>query len=285
MAIAASLFWAPPAQADELVHIATFEWPTDIIIGLSGLEVSADGAKFYAIGDKGWYISGLFERDGDQIVGITVEKHLPILGNNGLPVSARRVNDWSDAEGLAIASDGTHWISFERWAHVSRYAAPELTGQSIEDHPSFSIFRNNRQLEALAIDQANNLYTFPEQPLNDGFPIFRLDQESWSISGYIPESNGFSIVGADFDSDGQLYLLERKLVLGWWWQNQIRRLDVNSPDTIETLWTGRRGEFYNLEGIALWRDGAGQRITLVSDDNANPDETTQFVEFRIETQQ
>jgi len=279
--LAASL-WCLAAQADRLTHIGTFEWPTEAVVGLSGLEVSDDGLTFYAIGDRGWYLSGEFERNGEQIVGLRLQKYLPILGNDGLPVSARRVGDWSDAEGLAIAPDGTYWISFERWAHVSRYDEPELTGHWIKDHPSFSSYKDNRQLEALAIHPNGILYAFPEQPLSDGFPIYRLDGTTWSISGYIQKRNGFSIVGADFDSDGQLYLLERKLVLGLWWQNRVRRLRVDSPESYEILWTGDRGEYNNLEGIAVWRDEVGHRITMVSDNNADPQEITQFVEFRLD---
>jgi hypothetical protein len=282
LSLLAAFLWCSAAQADTLSHVGTFEWPTEAIVGLSGLEVSEDGLKFFAVGDKGWYIAGEFDRSGDRIVGLRIEKYLPILGNDGLPVSARRIGDWSDAEGLAIAPDGTHWISFERWAHVSRYDAPELAGQWIKDHPSFSDYRDNRQLEALAIHPNGTLYTFPERPLNGAFPIYRLDAEAWSVSGEIPERDGFSIVGADFDSDGQLYLLERKLVLGLWWQNRVRRLQVESPSSYEILWTGDRGEYYNLEGIAVWRDEIGGRITMVSDNNADPQETTQFVEFRLE---
>jgi hypothetical protein len=282
LTILASFFSCLGAQADTLTHIGTFEWPTEAVVGLSGLEVSEDGLTFYAIGDRGWYLSGEFERDGDQIVGILLQKFLPILGNDGLPVAARRVGDWSDAEGLAIAPDGTHWISFERWAHVSRYDGPELKGQWIKDHPSFYNYRDNRQLEALALHPNGTLYAFPERPLSNGFPIYRLDSATWSVSGKISERDGFSIVGADFDSDGKLYLLERKLVLGLWWQNRVRRLQVESPSSYEILWTGDRGEYYNLEGIAVWRDGFGLRITMVSDNNADPQEITQFVEFRLD---
>lgn len=285
LAVLASALWTCAAQADTLRHIGTFEWPTEVIVGLSGLEVSEDGLAFSAIGDRGWYLSGNFDRDGAQIVGLDIQKHLPILGNNGLPVSARRTGDWADAEGLAIAPDGTHWISFERWAHVSRFEAPELTGQWIKDHPTFSDYRDNRQLEALAIHPDGTLYTFPERPLDDGFPIYQLDDGAWSIAGVIPEQDRFSIVGADFDDAGQLYLLERKLIFGLWWQSRVRRLQIDAPSSIEVLWTSGRGEYFNLEGIAVWQDAQGPRITIVSDNNSDPNEVTQFVEFRVEKTQ
>lgn len=280
-ALIATWLWCWAAPADTLVPIGTFEWPSEAVVGLSGLEVSEDGLKFFAVSDRGWYLSGEFERNGDQITGVELQKYLPILDFDGLPVAARRVGDLSDAEGLAIASNGTLWISFERWAHVSRYSAPELPGQWIEDHPSFSDYRDNRQLEALAIHPDGTLFTFPERPLREGFPIYRLDAETWTIDGHIPEKNRFSLVGADFDEVGRLYLLERKLVLGLWWQNRVRRLSVSAPSSAEVLWTGGLGEFNNLEGIAVWQDDAGPRITMVSDNNGDQREVTQFVEFRL----
>ncbi len=281
LTLATTVFWSWPAWSDTLNHIATFEWHSDAVTGLSGLEVSEEGSRFSVISDRGWYIAGTFDREGDAISGITITKHLPILGNDGLPVAARPIGDWSDSEGLAIGPDGTHWISFERWARVSRFATAGSTGQWIKDHPSFSEFSENRQLEALALHPDGTLYTFPERPLKNGFPIYALKDGRWGISGHLKEQGGFSIVGADFAPDGTLYLLERKLVLGLWWQNQIRRLDVNAPDRAEILWTGKRGQYHNLEGIAVWHDPVGLRITMVSDDNGNREEVTQLVEYRV----
>lgn len=267
--------------AIELSHIGTYEWASKSFTGLSGIEITREGAGFIAISDRGWFLRGAFERDGAQIIGITLQELLPILDFNGLPVTARRVGDMSDAEGLALAPDGSYWISFERWAHVSYFTDPTRPAGFIQDHPSFSKFRDNRQLEALALDPEGQLYTFPEQPLKKGFPIYRLDDETWVIDGYLQQRNGFALVGADFDETGQLYLLERKLVLGLWWQNRIRRLWLDHPESEEILWTGGRGEYNNLEGISVWRDEIGPRLTLISDNNGMKGEPTQLVEYRL----
>ena len=268
-------------HADSLTHISTFEWPNDTIVGLSGLEISEDGETFVAVGDQGWFINGRLVRTGGQVSGLEDLQYHPILGLNGLPVAARRLPDHSDSEGLAIAPDGQIWVSFERWARVSSFTDFDSTARWTQDHPSFSDYRENRQLEALALQPDGTLYTFPEKPLRDGFPIYQLKDGFWEISDYIEQQNGFSIVGADFDANGDLYLLERKLVLGLWWQNRVRRMRVSAPDEIEILWTGSRGAFFNLEGIAVWRDEVGLRLTVVSDNNADVSEPTQFVEFRL----
>lgn len=268
------------AAADQLELIGLYEWNTESIVGISGLEVSDDGASFVAVGDQGWWLSGRFERQGTQIIGIADVDIQPIIGQDGMPVSARRLADWSDAEGLAIAPDGKAWVSFERWAHVWRFDRVHGTAQWIKDHPTFYDHAENWQLEATAIAPDGTIYVFSEKPLLDGFPIYRLGRDDlFTIEGYLPEDDVFGIVGADFADDGALYLLERKLIVGLWWQNRIRRVRLDgSEDTI--LWTGTRGEFGNLEGISLWRDEQGLRLTLVSDNNSNRN-PTQFVEFRL----
>jgi hypothetical protein len=279
--VAIILGFASPLAADELEPLGSFEWDTELIVGLSGLEVSDDGTSFTAIGDRGFWLAGQFERKDGLISGIRIDDLRAILGNNGYPVAARQVGDWLDAEGLAIADDGTAWISFERWAHVSIYR-DGLTGSGawIEDHPTFYDHADNWQLEALAISPNGTLYAFSEKPLSEGFPIYRLDGGTWTIDGFLPEQDVFSIVGADFDTNGDLYLLERKLVVGLWWQNRIRRVRLDGSRD-EILWTGERGEYLNLEGIALWRDDIGLRMTLVADDNGDLDDPSQFVEFRL----
>lgn len=275
------LLWSTAAQADRLKHISTFEWPSDSFIGLSGLELSTDGESFQTISDRGWYLSGRLIRKDGVITDVDIVEHLPILGADGLPVAARRIGDWSDAEGLAIAPDGTTWISFERWARVARYDSMRQAAGFIKDHPKFYDYADNRQLEALALHPNGALYTFPEEPDSKGFDAFKLDSNRWEMGEHIASHGGFLIVGADFAPDGMLYLLERKHYFGMWWQSRVRRLRVEAPQDDEILWTSGRGDYNNLEGIAFWQDEFGPRLSLVSDNNGKRGEATQIIEFRV----
>ncbi|MEO1536811.1 MAG: esterase-like activity of phytase family protein [Pseudomonadota bacterium] len=280
LALIAALWpWLGWAEGVELVGV--FELETESIRGVSGLEVSADGSAYVAVTDNGWWLQGQLERRGELLTGVSLDRIEPIIGQDGYPVSARRVADTSDAEGLAIASDGTAWVSFERWAHVWRFDQVFETAQWIKDHPTFRDHADNWQLEAMAIDPDGNVFVFSEKPLPEGFPIYRLGAgDRWVIDGYLPEQDVFAIVGADFADDGALYLLERKLVVGLWWQNRIRRVRLDGSEDV-IVWTGERGEYENLEGISIWQDARGQRLTLVSDNNGEAGTPTQFVEFRL----
>ncbi len=266
---------------EELTLLGRFAWETDSVIGVSGIEITKDGAEFIAVADQGWWLQGKFQRQGDKIIDVEIARLESIIGQDGLPVSARRVGDWSDAEGLALGPDGQAWVSFERWAHVWRFDRPFSRANWIKDHPTFYDHSENWQLEAAAIDPDGQLYTFSEKPLIEGFPIYRLGPENlWVIDGYLPERDVFAIVGADFAPDGTLYVLERKLVVGIWWQSRIRRVRLDGS-VDETIWTSERGAFDNLEGISVWDDGIGLRMTLVSDNNGSQSTPTEFVEFRL----
>ena len=276
-----SMLWPAFGSAEALEPVGIFEIETESIKGVSGLEVSDDGSSYIAVSDRGWWITGRFERRGGNIMRATLDRIEPIIGQDGFPVAARRVGDWSDAEGLAIAPDGTAWVSFERWAHVWRFDQVFGTAEWIKDHPTFYDHADNWQLEAVAIAPDGTVYVFSEKPLIDGFPVYRLNEENrWVIDGYLPEQDVFAIVGADFDADGVLYLLERKLVVGLWWQNRIRRVRLDGTEDV-ILWTGERGEYENLEGISVWEGADGLRLTLVSDNNDDYNTPTQFVEFRL----
>lgn len=273
--------WPVFASAETLEPIGVFELETESVQGVSALEVSEDGNAYVAISDRGWWVTGRFERRGGIMTGASIDRIEPIIGQDGFPVTARRVGDWADSEGLAIAPDGTAWVSFERWAHVWRFDEEFGEAQWIKDHPTFRDHADNWQLEAAAVAPDGTVYVFSEKPLLDGFPIYRLGNDDlWVIDGYLPEQDVFAIVGADFAEDGSLYLLERKLVVGLWWQNRIRRVRLDGTEDV-ILWTGQRGEYENLEGISVWEDEKGLRLTLVSDNNGEADTPTQFVEFRL----
>lgn len=252
----------------------------DHVVGVSGIEITDDGAGFIAVSDAGWFLTGQLERDAGVLTGGAVTSVAPIIGQNGFPVRARRIGDWSDAEGLALLTDGTMYVSFERWARVSRYDARDGAGQWIKDHDDFRTFEDNRQLEAVANDAEGRIYTLPETPGPKGFPLYRLEADGWVNIAFIPASDAYAAVGADFGPDGPLYILERKLVFASWWRSRLRRLN---PETwaSETLWETAPNEMGNLEGLSIWQAEDGLRATMVSDNNARPGVPTEIVELRL----
>lgn len=278
-AVALALLLSGVAEATEVTD--HFEWTDPLSNGVSGWEVSAGGSRFIAVTDGGWFLSGEIARTEGKISGVALRAADAIQDHNGFPAAGRRVNDWGDAEGLAQTTDGSLIVGFERWMHVGQFDDTSSVQTVLVGLPDFADYAENRQIEAVAVHANGDIFAWPERPLiGDQFDVFRHDGTRWHISGNITELDGFSIVGADFAANGDLYILERKLVLTQWWQNRIRRVRKLNWAAPEVIWTGGLGDFYNLEGVAVI-EGAPLRLLLVGDNNKRPNTPTDIVEITL----
>ncbi len=282
--------WAGLAETrGKAVFVGAWRWslPDDGFGGFSGLEVSADGRDFVTVSDAGVIVQGQFQRaapDG-PITGVTSGPLVALRDTRGKPTEGV----WDDAEGLAVSPEGDIFVSFEGYHRVWHYTEPGGDAHKMPSHPDFKDFQNNSSLETLAIDAAGDLYTLPERSgvLTRPFPVYRLRDGKWTKIAAIPRRGPFLTVGGDFGPDGLFYLLERYFNGVWGFETRIRRmrLDDAGISQEETLLETPSGQHDNLEGIAVWRDTAGDiRITMISDDNFRAFQRTEFVEYRIETQ-
>ena len=251
--------------------------------GLSGLELAADGSHFTALSDRGSLVTGQILRKGGEIAGVTGLRLLPLKNTEGGPL--KRFH--SDAEGLAIRGDGRIYVSFEGYHRVWTYRGPDSEAAWLPRHVDFEAMQANSSLEALAIGPDGALYTLPERSGRKDwpFPVYRYRGGSWTRAFTLPRRGNFLPVGADFGPDGKLYLLERDFrgLLGF--RSRVRRFEV-TPRGLgaeQTLLTTHAGRHDNLEGLSVWRDGEGAiRLTMVSDDNFNRLQRTEFVEYRLD---
>lgn len=266
--------------------------------GWSGLEVASDGLGFTALTDKGDYLTGRFQRDGNGvIIGVDAGKVTPLKSNSDTPLAGVR----SDSEDLAFSPDGSFYVSFEGVARVLHYATIGGRAENLPTPPQFAAFPRNASLEALAVDAKGVLYTVPEelagskrmrlltgQPGNSGgpdFPVWRFAKGKWTQPYDLPRRGSFLPVSADFGPDGRLYVLERDFhgIAGF--SSRVRSFKVGAKAlTAERLiLQSPNGLHDNLEGLSVWRDSGGAiRLTMVSDNNFLPFQRTEFVEYRLE---
>jgi len=270
------------ATAQTAQYVSSYTWAISDkdFGGFSGIEVSGDGMTFTTIGDHGAIVTGGFERDGAQISGvISTIKELKNTKGNALT----RVE--SDAEGLAIRADGRIFISFERFHRIWAYDDPASEAAWIQRHAYFKHLKYNDGLEALAIDPDGTLYALPETSGGGAITIYRFGGDVWDAPYQIPQMGAFRAVGADFGPDGKLYVLERALNSVFGFQAQVRRFDIKG-DRIgkgELILQTASGTHDNLEGLSVWRDNKGDiRLTMISDDNFNILQHTEFVEYRLQ---
>lgn len=268
-----------PAQ-----YIGSYTWhnTADWFGGFSGLELSDDGLEMTVINDRSTILTAKIIRDGDQITAITPGPEHHLKSSLGKPLSGAI----QDSEGLAIAPDGTIYISFEFIHRVARYDRPTGAAIPLQRPSSFRTLQDeNGSLEALAIDSNGWLYTLPEDwaDASGQFPVFRWNGKKWSQPFSLPARGKFLPVGADFGPDGRFYLLERAYsVLGF--RTRLRRWDITRTSAIneETLLQTGSGLHDNLEGLSVWRDDAGRlRLTMIADDNFLFFQRTELVEYAL----
>ncbi len=274
----AALWLALPARS-EAVLIGSHHWTLDDprFGGFSAIEVSDDGASFVALSDRAVFASGQFTRTDGRITGITAGPIVTMTGPGGRAL----IRAESDSEGLAIAPDGTIFVSFE-WMHgIRRFAAIDAPGSELMTTPAFDGMQTNASLEALAIGSDGALYTIPERSgvATLPFPVYRLQNGLWDQPFDIPRRGAFLVVGADIGPDGRLYVLERDF-LGIGFRSRVRRFDLTGGDEAMVLETRLR-QHDNLEGISIWQDDQGLRMTLISDDNYRAFQRTEIVEYRL----
>jgi hypothetical protein len=251
--------------------------------GFSGIEMDDDGSGFMALSDRGTLWRGQIKRDHlGRIIDIDATLVSALKTSRGVDV----IGETGDSEGLAIAPDGTIYVSFEGIARVARFTAPDAAADRIARPDAFKRMQENSSLETLAIDEDGALYTLPERSgaLHLPFPVWRYKNGAWTQPFSIPRDGNWLPVGADFGPDGNLYLLQRDFRGYLGFRSRITRYSI-SGDQISAgeriLETGA-GRYDNFEGISVWRDETGSiRLTLISDNNFTFYLRSGIAEFRL----
>ena len=272
---------AGPLPAHGFLQAVDFHGTGPKFGGFSALHLSADGMAFVALSDEGIFVTGVFARDeAGRITGFTTGPVTGLLRVDGKPLPHYQ----SDSEGLAIAADGTVFISFESPARVWRFAQLGAVPVALPAHPDFAKLQDNRELEALAMEADGTLYTIPEVPPAPdlSFPVYRFRGGVWDRPFTIPRRGGFLVSDAAIGPDGRLYVLEREFFGPGGFATRVRRFDLSKQLTHETVVLQTEvGAHDNLEGLAIWRDAKGLRATMVSDDNFTSLLRSETVEYRL----
>ncbi|WEF24652.1 esterase-like activity of phytase family protein [Paracoccus sp. S3-43] len=273
-----------PAPAASLDYVGTFVWrdDNDSFGGFSGIEISPDGTAFHALTDRAHLYWGSIDRDSQGLIrAMNIAGRVHLKDSKGVPLPPGYTGD---SEGLAIGEDDAIWVSFEGLDRVARYDHPDARATAFDPPPKGPGMRNNSGLEALAI-RDGIIHAVPERSGAESrpFPILTFRDGAWRQAGEIRRDPRWLAVGADFGPDGWFYLLERDFqgILGF--ASRVRRMQLtdDGPVNEEILLTTRPLQYDNLEGLAVWHDGQGIRLTMISDDNFLFVQRTELVEYRL----
>jgi hypothetical protein len=267
--------------------LSAFRWvmADDRFGGFSGIEMAEDGQSFLALMDRGGWTRGTITRNAEGVITSIDARPIRLLrGRFEAPLDSGR----NDSEGLAVAPDGTIYVSFENVARVLQYDAIDGPARNLLTPREFGRLQTNSALEALAVGPDGTLYTLPERSgeMDKPFPVWRYRDGTWDQPFGLRRDGGYLAVGADIGPDGRFYLLEREFhgILGF--SSRVRSFALSETglsDERTELQSGI-GQHDNLEGISVWQDATGAiRLTMIADDNFNIFQRTEIVEYRIAT--
>lgn len=280
----AAVLAAPAPLPQKAEEVGTFVWevPRPRFGGLSAIDLAGDGLRFVVVSDSAAFFSGRLTRGPrGEVTAATVGPPVFPVSHHGTPLE-----DWmDDAEGVALAPGGGFYVSYESHDRIVRYRRGGR--EWVEEYwpPVFKTFTINKGIEALAIDAKGRLLAIPEVPPGGGdTPVYRIRGQEADLAFTLRRDRNWAPTGADFGPDGRLYLLERDFwpLLGF--SSRVRRITLagDRVSADEVIWQTDPGHHDNLEGLAAWQDGAGTiRLTLVSDDNFLPIQTTELVDLRV----
>ena len=259
--------------------------------GISGFVVSADGSRFRAVTDIGYWLTGTLGHDTGQLVAVGDVAIAPLRDPEGNSVAGSKRR--GDAEALAVMPDGSVLVAFERVHRIWRYrldpaddaarAEPVIMPEALERA------RDNGGLEALAVLPSGTVLAVTEATLTvDGYIAgwrgTGADAEPLRLARIAP----FDLTDLAVLPSGDLLTLERRYSPIGGVGFQLRRIPAatlagGGPLEGDIVYRSRAGDTAdNMEALAVRQTADGEiAVYVVSDDNFNPLQRTLVMMFAL----
>ncbi|BEQ16841.1 esterase-like activity of phytase family protein [Desulfoferula mesophila] len=256
--------------------------------GLSGLWVSPDLGRLWAVSDQGWWLrADLRSNSAGAPLGLEAARLGPLLDPRGQVLQGKRNRD---AEGLA-ARGGGFLVSFERNHRLWFYPPPlGLAGrpEPLSLPPWLTASPKNSGVEAVSVLADGRILLLAEDSGRQGRTTGALgDGQGWQKISYRLHADFKPTALAPLPGGGCLVLeraynpvLGARARLGWLPPEGLRSgaelVPVLLADLAPPLATD------NFEGLAVVPEPAGGlRVYLLSDDNYFPLQRTLLLAFRL----
>lgn len=243
--------------------------------GLSALVKTQDG--YLSVSDRGMLFSfkgGQFERA--QVTALREA--------NGKRLKGKKRKD---SEGLALARDGSIYVSFERDHRVVHYGRDGTVRENILSlEKEKQALASNHGIEALEILQDGTLLLMGEGISSHSSTAVWLVKDGQQKRFDLPLKDGFKLTDvARVAQTDRFILLERyyKPLLGV--KARLSYLNVSADSVTRGAVLGDISPptpVDNFEGVAVHQDDQGRMIvTLISDDNFSPLQRTLLARFLL----
>lgn len=252
--------------------------------GISGLCADRASGQILALSDRGYFfeMTAQFDETG-KIKSLDLKDIIPVYGNDERATDPRLF----DTEALACVND-TVYVAYEQVSRIWAYNRNDLREKpvAIPLPPPVLNLWGNTSIESIAVppDYEKNpgLIVIPEWS-GEGNPHrlwwISLDGKTNRRFAELETDNNYMATDAVFGSDGDLYLLERKVQFPTGLLMRLRR--YNWPDSSLEISEGsiiagktileinsQKG-IDNMEALATWQDrlDGSVQFLLASDDN------------------
>ena len=249
--------------------------------GISGLTVSENGENFVFLSDKSFFFKGKIIRNNlNKIIDLKILDKGQLSSSKGEILTGKNI----DSESIVKIDKSGYYVSFESNNRIMYHETLKSPGKFIPKHSDFDKLLFNDGIEALAIKENGELYALPELPPKgkDYHPIYKFNNNEWSIIDKIKIDQGFKVVDAEMIDDENLITLERKFSFYDGFKIRLRRIifEKNIIKNSEILLESLPWEYYNFEGLGKWKDSNGNiYLTMVSDNQFSPLLKTEVKEF------
>ena len=261
--------------------------------GISALSVGADGARFLALTDRGYWLRGRMVYRGAAPVSIVDAEMAPMLGPDGRPLRSR---GWYDTEALAL-DEGTAYVGIERVNQIVRFDFSKdgfrARGRPVTAPPGVKLLPHNQGIECLVAAPkggplAGALIAISERGLDTGGNLMGFVVGGPGGVFALKRTDDFDVSDCALTSTGQLLVLERRFSWLRGLSIRIRSVPLASVkpgaliDGPELIFADMGAQIDNMEGLSVHRDAAGAMVlTLISDDNFSPLQRTVLLQFTL----
>lgn len=231
--------------------------------GFSGADWHGDW--LYLVSDRGtlWRAAGQFDQAGD-LSGLTDWHFAEVDDPKRKATPDLEAISFGPQERVFVAIEGRHTI-FELIQASDRFVIePRLPIESLSPSPI------NRGVETLAFGSSGEFAAISEGALrSDGrhaavFVGFDGQERAWGH----PSATNYDPTDADWNDDGELYVLERRFGLLSGWQAKITAMsNERGTETRVVRAFSHDLVMDNFEGLAIRHQGSRTHATIVSDDN------------------
>ncbi|MCP4329195.1 MAG: esterase-like activity of phytase family protein [Alphaproteobacteria bacterium] len=256
--------------------------------GLSGLAVTPDGGRLFAVSDTGYLLTMTPVLDSDgNLAGLGEVTLEPLIRENGKDLPG--IKQGADAEALTVSRDDALVVAFEHDHRLMFYdgdSPPRRTAAPAE----MAFAPPNGGIEALTalpdggyLMLSEGLETGPETVAG-----WFGEPGAWSMFFY-QRHDKFRPTGAAALANGDIIVVERYFSILDGQDTRIRRIapaDLVAGAVVDSAIVAELRDplpIDNFEGIAVHRTGSGEtRLFLISDDNFNPLQQTLLLMFAID---